>query len=408
MPTKLQEIFINAVLSQFFCIFVAVNDLCMEKKRIIIVGPAYPYRGGIADFNERLAREFQREGHEVLIYTFTLQYPGFLFPGTTQYSTSPAPADLNIVRKVNSVNPFNWLKVGREIRRQRPDMVMIRFWLPFLAPCLGTIARVIRRDKHIRVVGLLDNVIPHEHRIGDCLFARYMIKSLEGYVAMSESVLKDARSFDDTLPYGLTPHPLYDNFGDKVSRKEAMEKLGLDADTRYILFFGLIRDYKGLDLLLRAFADERLRGKKVKLIVAGEFYSNAEKYEQLEAELQLAEHIVWFKEFVPAAKVRYLFAAADLVAQPYKTATQSGITQIAYHFERPMLVTNVGGLAEIVPHGKVGYVVAPDAQEIADALVDFVDNRTDADYSQGILEEKAKYAWGNMTRALFNVADKSK
>ena len=380
----------------------------MEKKRIIIVGPAYPYRGGIADFNERLAREFQREGHEVLIYTFTLQYPGFLFPGTTQYSTSPAPADLNIVRKVNSVNPFNWLKVGREIRRQRPDMVMIRFWLPFLAPCLGTIARVIRRDKHIRVVGLLDNVIPHEHRIGDCLFARYMIKSLEGYVAMSESVLKDARSFDDTLPYGLTPHPLYDNFGDKVSREEAMEKLGLDADTRYILFFGLIRDYKGLDLLLRAFADERLRGKKVKLIVAGEFYSNAEKYEQLEAELQLAEHIVWFKEFVPAAKVRYLFAAADLVAQPYKTATQSGITQIAYHFERPMLVTNVGGLAEIVPHGKVGYVVAPDAQEIADALVDFVDNRTDADYRQGILEEKAKYAWSNMTRALFNVADKSK
>ena len=389
-------------------IFVAVNDLCMEKKRIIIVGPAYPYRGGIADFNERLAREFQREGHEVLTYTFTLQYPGFLFPGTTQYSTSAAPADLNIVRKVNSINPLNWLKVGHEIRRQRPDLVMIRFWLPFLAPCLGTIARVIRRDKHIRVVGLLDNVIPHEHRIGDRLFARYMIKSLEGYVAMSESVLKDARSFDDTLPYGLTPHPLYDNFGDKVSREEAMEKLGLDADTRYILFFGLIRDYKGLDLLLQAFADERLRGKKVKLIVAGEFYSNAEKYEQLEADLQLAEHIVWSKEFVPADKVRYYFAAADLVAQPYKTATQSGITQIAYHFERPMLVTNVGGLAEIVPHGKVGYVVEPDAKEIAEALVDFVDNHTDADFCAGILEEKSKYAWSNMTGALFNVADHSK
>ena len=380
----------------------------MEKKRIIIVGPAYPYRGGIADFNERLAREFHREGHEVLTYTFTLQYPGFLFPGTTQYSTSPAPEDLHIVRKVNSINPFNWIKVGREIRRQRPDMVMIRFWLPFLAPCLGTIARVIRRDKHIKVVGLLDNVIPHEHRIGDRMFARYMIKSLEGYVAMSESVLKDARSFDDTLPHGLTPHPLYDNFGDKVSREEAIKELGLDAATRYILFFGLIRDYKGLDLLLRAFADERLRGKKVKLIVAGEFYSNAEKYEQLEAELQLAEHIVWCKEFVPADKVRYCFAAADLVAQPYQTATQSGITQIAYHFERPMLVTNVGGLAEIVPHGKVGYVVAPEAQEIADALVDFVDNRTEDGYRKGILEEKAKYAWSNMTRMLFDVADKSK
>ena len=378
------------------------------KKRIIIVGPAYPYRGGIADFNERLAQEFQREGHEVITYTFTLQYPSFLFPGTTQYSTGPAPKDLNIVRMINSINPLNWIKVGREIRRQRPDMVMIRFWLPFLAPCLGTIARIVRRDKNIRVVGLLDNVIPHEHRIGDRLFARYMIKSLEGYVAMSEAVLNDAHSFDDTLPHGLTPHPLYDNFGEKVSREEAIKVLNLDADTRYILFFGLIRDYKGLDLLLRAFADERLRGKKVKLIVAGEFYSNAEMYERLESELNLTEHIVWCKEFVPADKVRYYFATADLVAQPYKTATQSGITQIAYHFERPMLVTNVGGLAEIVPHGKVGYVVAPNASEIADALVDFVDHRTEADYREGILEEKAKYAWSNMTAQLFGVAEKSK
>ena len=378
----------------------------MEKKRIIIVGPAYPYRGGIADFNERLSREFQREGHEVTIYTFTLQYPSFLFPGKTQYSTSPAPADLTIERRANSINPLNWLKVGRAIRRQRPDMVMIRFWLPFLAPCLGTIARVVRRDKHIKVVALLDNVIPHEHRIGDRLFARYMIKSVGGYVAMSESVLGDAKSFDDSQPCSLTPHPLYDNFGDRVSRDEAIAHLGLDADCRYILFFGLIRDYKGLDLLLRAFADERLRGKRVRLIVAGEFYSNAERYEQLEQELGLAEHIVWHKEFIPADQVRYFFAAADLVAQPYKSATQSGITQIAYHFERPMLVTDVGGLAEIVPHGKVGYVVKPHADAIAEALVDFVDHKQESDFSAGIAEEKTKYTWDKMTAALFNVADK--
>lgn len=376
------------------------------KKRIIIIGPAYPYRGGIADFNERLAHEFINEGHEVTIYTFTLQYPGFLFPGKTQYAEGPAPEGLNIVRKVNSVNPLNWLKVGREIRRQRPDMVMIRFWLPFMAPCLGTIARVVRRDKHIKVVALLDNVVPHEKRIGDRVFARYMIKSVGGYVAMSESVLADAKAFDDTKPLALTPHPLYDSFGAKVTREEAIGVLDLDADTRYILFFGLIRDYKGLDLLLRAFADSRLRGKGVKLIVAGEFYGNAEKYEQLECELGLAEHIVWYKEFVPADKVRYFFAAADLVAQPYKSATQSGITQIAYHFERPMLVTNVGGLAEIVPHGKVGYVTQPDAADIADALVDFVEHRNEADYREGILQEKAKYAWNNMTAALFEVAEK--
>ena len=375
----------------------------MAKKRIIIVGPAYPYRGGIADFNERLAREFVSEGHEVTIYTFTLQYPGFLFPGKTQYAEGPAPEGLHIVRRVHSVNPFNWFSVGREIRRQRPDMVMVRFWLPFMAPCLGTIARVVRRDKHIKVVALLDNVVPHEKRIGDKMFARYMIKSVGGYVAMSESVLADAKMFDDTKPFALTPHPLYDSFGAKATREEAMRELGLDADTRYILFFGLIRDYKGLDLLMRAFADSRLRGKGVKLIVAGEFYGNAEKYEQLERELGLAEHIVWYKEFVPAERVRYFFAAADLVAQPYKSATQSGITQIAYHFERPMLVTNVGGLPEIVPHGKVGYVTRPEAEDIADALVDFVENHTDADYREGILEEKSKYAWGNMTEALLKV-----
>ena len=379
----------------------------MEKKHIIIVGPAYPYRGGIADFNERLAREFQREGHKVTIYTFTLQYPGFLFPGKTQYSTSPAPDDLTIVRKVNSINPLNWVKVGREIRHQHPDMVMVRFWLPFLAPCLGTIARIISKDKNIKVVSLLDNVVPHEHRIGDKIFARYMIKSVGGYVAMSESVLADAKSFDDTKPYALTPHPLYDNFGDRVSRDEAIAHLGLDADTRYILFFGLIRDYKGLDLLLRAFADGRLRNKKTKLIVAGEFYSNAELYEQLERDLDIAKHIVWYKEFIPADQVRYFFAAADLVAQPYKTATQSGITQIAYHFERPMLVTDVGGLAEIVPHGKVGYVVKPEADAIADALVDFIDNHHESDYHEGILQEKTKYAWSNMTAALVRVADES-
>ena len=138
----------------------------MEKKRIIIVGPAYPYRGGIADFNERLAYEFQHEGHEVSIYTFTLQYPSFLFPGTTQYATGAAPEGLSIVRRLNSINPFNWIKVGRDIRRARPDVVMIRFWLPFLAPCLGTVARIIRRDKGIKVVALLDNVIPHEFLYG--------------------------------------------------------------------------------------------------------------------------------------------------------------------------------------------------------------------------------------------------
>ena len=374
------------------------------KKRIIIVGTAYPYRGGLAVYNERLAHEFQDEGYEVIIYTFTLQYPNILFPGKTQYSTSAAPNDLHIVRKVNSINPFNWLKVGHEIRKLNPELVVIKFWLPFMAPCLGTIARMARRNNNTRVVSILDNIIPHEHRIGDRLFARYFVNSIDGFVAMSQSVLNDTETFDKKKPKIFSPHPLYDNFGKYVSREEAIQHLKLDPSMRYILFFGLIRDYKGLDWLLRAFADKRLEGTNIKLIVAGEFYNNAEQYDTLERELDIQERIIWHREFVPDEEVRYFFSAADLIAQPYKSATQSGVTQIAYHFERPMLVTNVGGLAEIVPNGKVGYVVEPDIESIANALVDWANSNKTNHFIQGLKEEKQKYSWSKMTQAVVKAA----
>lgn len=375
------------------------------KKRIVIVGTAYPYRGGLAVYNERLAREFQNEGYDVTIYTFTLQYPNFLFPGKTQYSTSAAPDDLHIVRKVNSVNPLNWIKVGREIKKLAPELVVIKFWLPFMAPCLGTIARIVRQNKVTRVISILDNIIPHEHRIGDRVFAQYFVNSVDGFVAMSQSVLTDVETFDKKKPKVLSPHPLYDNFGEHVSREEAIQYLKLDSSTRYILFFGLIRDYKGLDWLLKAFSDKRLANANVKLIVAGEFYNNAEQYETLERELGLQGRILWHREFVPDEEVRYFFSAADLIAQPYKSATQSGVTQIAYHFERPMLVTNVGGLAEIVPDGKVGYAVEPNVEAIADALVDWVALRDDH-FNNGLKEEKQKYSWDKMTQAVSKTARK--
>ena len=374
------------------------------KKRIVIVGTAYPYRGGLAVYNERLAREFQSEGYDVTIYTFTLQYPGFLFPGKTQYSTSTAPEELNIVRRVNSVNPFNWLKVGREIKKMNPELVVIKFWLPFMAPCLGTIARIVRRNKHSRVISILDNIIPHEHRIGDHLFARYFVNSVDGFVAMSQSVLADTETFDKKKPKVFSPHPLYDNFGKRVTKEEAQQHLKLDPTMRYVLFFGLIRDYKGLDWLLRAFADKRLKDTNVRLIVAGEFYNNAEQYETLESELGLQGRVIWHREFVPDEEVRYFFAAADLIAQPYKSATQSGVTQIAYHFERPMLVTNVGGLAEIVPNGKVGYVAEPKVEAIAEAIVDWATSNKEEHFAQGLKDEKRKYAWSKMTQAIREAA----
>lgn len=371
--------------------------------KIIIAGTAYPYRGGLAAFNERLAHQFIKEGHDVEIYTFTLQYPDFLFPGKTQYSDGPAPDGLRIVRKINSVNPFNWLRAGNEIRKKHPDLLIIKFWLPFMAPCLGTIARMARKNGHTRVVSILDNVIPHEKRIADKLFARYFIGSADGFIAMSDSVMHDVELFDRKKPKAFCPHPLYDHFGEKTGRQEAATHLGLDTGTRYMLFFGFIRDYKGLDLLMHALADKRFDKMNVRLIVAGEFYNNAEKYHKLEKELGLADKIIWRSDFIADDEVRYYFNAADIIVQPYKSATQSGVTQIAYHFEKPMLVTNVGGLAEIVPDGKVGYVTPVDAQSIADALCDFFQNNKQDTFHAHIVEEKQKYAWNRMTQTITDV-----
>ena len=373
--------------------------------KIVILGTAWPYRGGLAVYNERMAREFAAEGDEVSIYTFTLQYPSFLFPGKTQYSTEPSPQDLRIVRSLNSVNPFSWQKTGRAIRALQPDILIIKFWLPFMAPCLGRVARIVKRGGRTRVVSILDNIIPHEHRPGDRLLSRYFSRSVDGFVAMSESVLEDLNRFDTVKPRVFCRHPLYDNFGPKAFRDEALEFLGLDPGQRYMLFFGLIRDYKGLDLLLKAYADSRFRKMNVRLIVAGEFYSGSEKYLEMEKQLGLEGMVVWKSDFVPDIEVRYCFGAADIVVQPYKSATQSGVTQIAYHFEKPMLVTDVGGLAEIVPDGRVGYVVRPDEHAIADALVDFFSNNRQNEFTEGILAEKKQYAWSNMTRSVRKAAE---
>lgn len=370
--------------------------------KIVILGTSWPYRGGgIATYNERLARQFMAEGHEVEILTFTLQYPDFLFPGKTQYTDEPAPADLKITRVMNSVNPFSWWKTARLLRRIRPDLMVVKFWIPLMAPCLGTISRLARRQG-IRVVSILDNVIPHEPHFWDKWLIRYFVRSIDHFVAMSDSVKRDCERFLPRTTKArvmLCPHPLYDNFGQPVPQAKAQQQLGLNPDYRYLLFFGFIRDYKGLDLLMHAFADPRLRHYRVKLIVAGEFYNNAEQYAQLEKQLGLEGEIVWHTQFIPNDQVRIYFSAADLIVQPYKTATQSGVTQVAYHFSKPMLVTNVGGLAEIVPHGKVGYVTPVDAKAVADALVDFCSDDNKLRFVRNIETEKKKYAWSRMTEA---------
>jgi D-inositol-3-phosphate glycosyltransferase len=371
--------------------------------KIIIVGTTYPFRGGLAAFNERLAREYIQQGHEVEIFTFSLQYPSFLFPGKTQFSSEEAPTDLKINRTINSVNPLSWLLTGRKIKKLNPDKVIFCYWMAFIAPCFGTIARIVRSPK-TEIVALIHNMIPHEPTILDKLFPKYFVNAMDGFVAMADSVIEDVKHFDaNSKPKIVSPHPIYDHYGALLDKKDAAIKLGLYDQNAYILFFGFIRQYKGLDLLLEAFADERLRKFPLKLIVAGEFYENPEPYLSQIAKLKLGNFVELRTVFIPDSEVRNYFSVADIVAQPYRTATQSGVSQIAYHFEKPMLVTNVGGLAEIVPHGKVGYVVDVEPAQIADALVDFYENKRADEFIENIKTEKLKYAWSQMTEAINNL-----
>ena len=374
-------------------------------KKITIIGPAHPLRGGLASYNERLARAFQNSGHQVKIYTFSLQYPGFLFPGTTQFSSEPAPTDLQINISINSINPFNWIKVGNKIKRDEPDLVIVRYWLPFMGPCLGTILRIVKKNKHTKVVCIADNIIPHEKRIGDNAFTRYFIKPIDGFITMSEKVLNDLKIFNIKKPAKYVSHPLYDNFGDKISQSEARDKIGIDKDVKIVLFFGFIRQYKGLDLLLEAInllKKNAALDQKIKFLIAGEFYEDRTAYDQQIVKLGITDTLILRTDFIPDSEVKYYLCAADLVIQPYKSATQSGVTPLAYHFEIPMIVTNVGGLPSLVPDKKVGLIAEPNPTSIADKIVDYFSMGKDY-FIPGLIEEKKKYSWEVMTNEILSV-----
>lgn len=373
--------------------------------KIIIVGTAYPYRGGLAAFNERLTRQFIAEGHTVELYTFTLQYPKMLFPGKTQFTEDLPPADLPIRRRVHSCNPFNWISVGREICKKQPDLVVFAYWMSFMAPCFGTIARHAKRNHHTRCIGLIHNMIPHEQNILDKLFPGHFVKAMDGFTTLSQSVADDINKFDRKGKTKTTaPHPIYDHYGRLMDKSEARDILGLDQEGRYVMFFGFVRPYKGLDLLLEAFGDKRLHDLNVNLIMAGEFYGDPKPYFDQITRLGIKDRVLLYNDYISDTQVNRYFRACDIVAQPYKSATQSGVTQVAFHFEKPMLVTNVGGLPEIVPDGKIGYVVEPNAHQIADALVRFYQENREEEFTAGVREEKKKYAWSRMTAAVLQAA----
>lgn len=377
--------------------------------KIVIIGPAHPLRGGLASYNERLAKQFQREGHDTSIYTFSLQYPSFLFPGTTQFSTEPAPKDLSIHIVINSINPFNWLKIGNRLKNEKPDLIVVRYWLPFMGPCLGTIIRRVKKNKHTKVVCIADNIIPHEKRMGDKPFTKYFVKPIDAFITMSEKVMEDLKLFAPGKPAKFVAHPLYDNFGEKISREEARAKLGIDIHENILLFFGFIRKYKGLDILLDAMKILQPSGNSPlgdggKLLIAGEFYEDRKLYNEQIERLGIKDSLILHTDFIPDSEVKYYLCAADVVIQPYRNATQSGVTPLAYHFEKPMIVTNVGGLPSLVPDDKVGLIAEPNAASIAEKIIEYF-KKGEAHFLPYLVEEKKKYSWDKLTETIFTIAN---
>lgn len=358
--------------------------------KVIIIGPAFPYRGGIADTNHSLCRSFNNLGHQCEVVTFTMQYPNFLFPGTNQYSDDETPSDLQINRKVSSLNPISWLRTANYINKKSPDLVIIRYWIPFMAPSLGSIAKLIK--DRTKVLAMCDNVLPHEKRPGDEALTNYFVSKYDGFITLSSHVSNELRKFTKREILSLF-HPINTDLGSEISREEARKKLSLDQDGNYILFFGLVRAYKGLDILINALSEVIKKDKTIKLIIAGEFYEDREKYDQLILNLGLTENVIIHDHFIPSADIPSYFCAADILAQTYHTASQSGVTQIAYHFNLPLLVSDVGGLTEMVPHNRVGYVSPLNPIKVSEYLLDYFSDHKKEEFVSNLKQDKEKYSW---------------
>lgn len=371
----------------------------MKKEKIIIIGPAFPLRGGIADSNHSLALALQNLGYEVKMLSFSMQYPSILFPGKTQFDLKGNKPDLDIYTFINSINPISWIKTAYWLKDQKPDLVITRYWLPFMGMALGSILKLSGLKKKIPLIALCDNVIPHEKRIGDHFLTHYFLKSNNRFLVMSKSVGSDISDFVKNAKVDYHPHPVYDQFGDLLEKQSSIEAIGLDPSKKYILFFGFIRKYKGLDILLDAMP---LVPKDLELIVAGEFYDDESEYRKQLRDSGIEHKVHFYSDFIPQNEVNLYFSACDMVVQPYRTATQSGVAQIAYHFNKPILVTNVGGLPEVVPHNRVGYVVEVNPDAISTALNEFYDKDLEAEFTENVKEEKKKYSWSNMARQIIN------
>lgn len=365
--------------------------------KISILSTMYPFRGGIAQFNANLYRELEHQQHEVQAVTFKRQYPDFLFPGETQMVTENDHADpIPSVRLLDSVNPFTYWSTARKIREFEPDILLMKYWMTFFGPSLGTVAgNMLPKTKRISI---LDNVIPHEKRFFDAPSNRYFLKRNDGFIVMSDSVLNDLLSLKPDARYLRIDHPLYDHFGEAFPREKACAELGLDRAKKLVLFFGFIRDYKGLDLLLDATAE---LPDDYTVIVAGEVYGSFDKYQEQIDRLGIGRKVKLFNRYIGDHEVPLFFSAADVCILPYKSATQSGITSIAMHFALPIIATDTGGLKELIHHNQTGLIVdRPDSKLIRNAIIEYFEKGLKQPFSEALEKEKAEHSWSNFVSKL--------
>ena len=340
--------------------------------KITILSPVYPLRGGIANFAGSLFKELNKD-FSVNVISYKKQYPSFLFPGKTQKEIDSESEEINAEQLLNSTNPFNWRSVGKKIKTNNPDLLIIQFWLPFFAPCLKTISKIVKKNNHTKILTICHNIIPHEKRPGDIFLTKLFFKYVDNFILLSEAVKDELLRLKENAKYKIIPHPVYNKFGDEINKDKAKERLKIKSE-KLMLYFGFIRDYKGLDILLMAIS---LIDKKenIKLLVAGEYYSNELKYKNLVSDLNIDSSLILKTDFIPASEVKYYFSAADVVILPYKTASQSGIAQIAMNFNKPVIASNVGGLSEIIIDNKTGLLVEKENPEkLAEAILSFYKN----------------------------------
>jgi glycosyltransferase involved in cell wall biosynthesis len=372
---------------------------------LVLVGPAYPYRGGIAHFTMSMARALRRHGHAASIVTFTRQYPGLLFPGKSQYEDAPPPDPVPTVRRIDSLNPLSWLRAAREVEAQCPDAVIFQHWMPFFAPAFAVMTWWLRR-RGIPALAVVHNALPHERRPGDRLLSRLFFRQLDGAIALSDAVEQDLQALGVRAPVVRCEHPVYDQFGAPLPRAEARAALSLDPEAPVLLFFGLVRPYKGLHVLLDALPQVAQALPGVQLLVAGEFYDDEARYRAQVQRLGLAGHVRFYPEYIPQDEVPLYFSAADVVVQPYVSATQSGVAKVAFQFDRPVITTDVGGLAETVPHGTAGLVVPPeDPAALARAINRFFENDLREQLTDSVRRIKQQHGWTPLVTATERLLD---